>query len=118
MTTINNGSTTITPIQVLGYTSARPANNVFHPTLGGGLDVTLIPAGLRTGTLTFLFDNEDDAAACESVHSLTAVLRLLDPDLDTVGMFYVPNGSITRALDEDTRAVWTVAVDFQEVPSA
>lgn len=104
------------PLQVLGYESQRASANVFHDVIGrSNPDATLRPAGLRTGTLSYLFDSESMAAECERMHAGTAVLSLDDPELPTIAMQYVADGSITRQLDSDTRALWLVGVAFREV---
>lgn len=113
--TIVAGQRVSTPLLVTGYQSVRKANNVFNDVLGGGLDTTLSPAGLRTGTLVLLFANETDAAACEGMHTGTEVLRFNDSDYPSIIMNYVPSGSITRALDDQSRTYWTLSIDFQEV---
>jgi hypothetical protein len=109
---------TSNPQMVVGYDSARAGQNVFNSVLGrSNPDVTLLPAAPRTGTLTYLFTNEADAAECERMHQGTELLTLADSDLSTIGMTYVLDGNLRRQLDPETRSVWTVAVDFQEVIS-
>lgn len=109
---------TSSPLVVVGYDSARAGRNVFNPVLGRGYpDVTLQPATPRTGTLTFLFTSEADAAECERMHRGTDLLTLTDSDLSTIGMTYVLDGNLRRQLDPETLSVWTVAVDYQEVIS-
>lgn len=104
------------PLQVLGYESQRASANVFHDVIGrANPDVTLRPAGLRTGTLTYLFGSEVDALECERMHSGTGVLTLDDPDLPTIAMPYVADGAITRQLDSETRRLWLVGVAYREV---
>ena len=113
--TIGDGTTTSTPVLVIGYESKRASRNVLHEVIGRpDPDVTLRPASLRTGTLTMLYATEAAAAACETMHQAAVVLTITDDDLATAGMSYVVSGSITRALT-DSRKLWTVAVDYQEV---
>lgn len=104
------------PIQVVGYESSRQSANVFHEVIGRSYpDVTLRPAGLRTGTFSFLFDNEVDAAECERMHSTTAVLTLDDPEVPTAATRYVADGQISRRLDSESMVLWVVSVAYQEV---
>lgn len=104
------------PLLVLGYSSARSGRNVFQDVLGSGVqDVTLVAAGLRSGTLTYLFASESEAAACERLHAGTDVLTLADTDLTSVGMSYVLAGTLNRSLDSESRTLWTVSVDYREV---
>lgn len=107
---------TSTPVLVTGYDSVRASTNVFQDVLGrSNPDVSLSPAGLRSGTLTCLFASEVEAYECERMHIGTAVLTFNDSDLQTVGMDYVLGGSIRRQLDPESRLYWTVAIDYQEV---
>lgn len=116
MSTITDGTTTSTPVAVLGYESKRSGQNIVHAVIGrADPDVTLRPAGLRTGTLTLLFESEADAAECEVMHAAAVVLAMADSDVSTVGMSYVVSGAVTRSLDDASRSLWTVAVEYQEV---
>ncbi|ROS57198.1 hypothetical protein [Frigoribacterium sp. PhB118] len=104
------------PLYVLGYESQRASAHVFHDVIGrANPDVTLRPAGLRTGTLSYLFASEAEAAECERMHSGTAVLTLDDPELPTIAMPYVADGAISRQLDPQSRALWLVGVAYREV---
>ena len=115
-TTLTDGAATVTPVQVLGFESARQTGNILHPVIGrADVDVTFKAAGLRTGTLKFLFLTLTDALAAESLHAGTGIITLEDTELPALNMRYVPSGSITVALDEDTRQLWTVEVEYQEV---
>lgn len=117
MTTLHNGTDTVTPVLVTGYVSQRETQSVVHRIIGrADPDVSLRPAALRTGTLELLFDSEADAEAAELAHAGSAVWTLTDTDRSTVGMIYVvADGSITRTLDDETRDYWLVAVPFVEV---
>ena len=114
--TISDGATSITPLQVTDYKSTRQSRNILHDVQGKAFpDATAMPAGPRTGTLTFLFGNEADALRCEIMHTGTAVLTFTDSDVSSAGMTYLADGSINRILDPQTRALWLVEVAFQEV---
>lgn len=118
-TVITHASGTITPTVVLGYESEREARTIVHSILGrANPDVTLRPAGLRTGTLTLGFEGataEADSLEAENVHAAVGSFAVVSTDRDTIEMPYVVSGRITRALDDQTRDAWTVAIDFQEV---
>jgi hypothetical protein len=103
------------PVLVTGYQSRRQTAHVFHDVLGGGQDVTLRPASPRSGTLSCLFTSEAEALNCENIHTGTDILTFADSDLPTTGMTYVADGAITRALDSQSRALWTVDIDYREV---
>ncbi|MEX1079803.1 MAG: hypothetical protein WED09_11920 [Homoserinimonas sp.] len=117
--TITSGATTITPELIDGYRSERTAGNVIHPAADNpaNVDVTFRVAGLRTGTLRLLFLTLTDALAAETLHAAADVLELASTDHPGLDMAYVANGAITVELDDETRALWLVEVDFQEVPA-
>ena len=115
-TLITADAGSITPHLVLGYQSVRTTGNVLHPIIGrSDVDVTFKAAGLRTGTLRLLVLTLAEALAAEALHASIGILRLSDTDLPALNMRYVPSGTITIALDEETRALWTVEIEFQEV---
>jgi hypothetical protein len=114
-TIAKTGYTTITPLQVLGYESSQQTGNILHDIIGrSDVDVTFAAAGLRTGTLTFLFGSLATVLACRDLHASIGIVVLADSDLPLVGMKYVTSGSIVVSQDAD-RIYWTLAVDFQEV---
>lgn len=105
---------TIYPLMVLGYDYERQAGNIVHDTI---LDqaVTLRKAGLRKGTLTFLFADEASALDAEDAHALPEVFTLTDTDRPGLNMRYVVAGTIRTTLDPQTRHRWTLAVTFRQV---
>ncbi len=141
-TIITHADGTIFPTLIEGYESTRDSGNVAHPIVGSdNPDYTLRPAGLRTGTLTLLFADtpastgyvieddyvvpveipeqsaEDASLVCETVHASAQVFTLTTADRATILMTYVvrAGGKIIRTLDRDTRSVWLVAVEYQEI---
>lgn len=116
--TITMGASSVAPQLVLGYKTTRQGKNLIHPIVNrADPDVTLAEAGLRTGTLELLFLNLTDALAGELLHAGVGACQLEDTDLPGMNMFYVVDGAIGLALDEETRLRWVVSVDFQEVLS-
>lgn len=114
MITITYGDVSIHPLMVLGYDWERQGRNTIHETLSGQA-VTLRPAGLRKGTLQYLFADEAAALEAEDVHAIADALTLADSDRPALGMRYVLEGSIRLTLDPQTRHRWTVAVGFRQV---
>lgn len=113
---IIRGEIVIEPVLVDGYESTRTTGSLVHPILGLPTpEVTLRPAQLRTGTLRLVFPGEFVSADAETQLSVGGVFTLKSSDRVTVIMDFVPFGKITRALDDETRDVWIVSVDFQEV---
>ncbi|QDZ14760.1 hypothetical protein [Humibacter ginsenosidimutans] len=118
MATVSDGTTTLTPLRVLSPEHVRPSHNIGHDVIGrADQDVTLYPAGLRAGTITFLCADEASAQAIEALHSGAVVITYVPDGLTTLAMTYVlaPDGKIDRTLDTQTLRRWLVAVDFQEV---
>jgi hypothetical protein len=116
MTTISDGTTTLTPLSVLGWSSSRESRSRVHRPIGRpDPDVTLRPAALRTGTLRVLCADEAAAVAMEELHAAGRVLTLADPDVSAVGMAYMVSGALSSDLDPMTLSRWVVSADFTEV---
>lgn len=116
MTTITQGATTITPNLVLGYEAQSESRNVFHIILSApSMDVSLAPAGMRSGELEMFFLRQEDAWAAHALHIGLGSFVLVDSDLPEINMTYVCDGSIKIALDDKTQKRWTLSVPFREV---
>lgn len=103
------------PALALGYQTTRNAQTIVHPIIGRAEpDVTLRPAALRTGTLRLFFLTEATAHACELMHASAATFTIADTDRPTFAMRYVPQGAITRQLEDGARR-FVVEVGFQEI---
>jgi hypothetical protein len=116
MTTITNGTITITPDLVLGWDSAREARTVMHPVLARpDPDVTLRPSAVRTGRLQLWFTDQGDAVAAELAHAAATVWSLdAGPDApDLPG--YVVSGPVTLHADGPDLNRWLVEVEYTEV---
>lgn len=114
--TITRGESSVAPYMVLGYKSSRAAGNLIHTIIGrADPDVTIKPAGLRTGTLQLFCLDLATALEVEAIHAGEGSLDLVDTDLPTLAMTYVVDGDIELELDPDTRRRWVVTVGFQEV---
>lgn len=117
-TTITDGTTTVTPDAVEGFSSAQPSGMRLHPILGSATpDITYRPPQLRAGTLRLFFAAESDAATAATIHTTGNVLTISSTDLSTVNFSYVPaegDGAVSVEQSE-TRAGWFVEVDYQEV---
>lgn len=117
MTTINHSTGTITPAVVDGYTARRSSGTLIHDIIGRTIpDVTLRPAGPRTGELRCIFATRVAAQSAFDVFSTPQVLALFDPDVPNVNMtFVVGVGDLSIELDSLTRRVWIVTVPYVEV---
>ena len=115
-TTITDGTTTITPELVLGYEVSQESRNVVHTILGRSTpDITLRFTNLRTGTLQLLFTSATDAEEARQLHINPIVFTLESTEIPEADMSYVVAGSISTVLEDETRKLWTISVDFQEV---
>lgn len=115
-TTITHNSTTITPLLVLGWESTQDTRNVVHEILGNSTpDVTLRSAKSRTGTLQTLWTSAAEAETCRTLHALEGTFTLASTEVSQANMTYVVGGAITVSLDDESRDLWTVAIDFIEV---
>ena len=109
--------TTSTPTLVLGYETTRAGANITHELISGDLAVVLRPGRLRSGTLRLFYPSESAAFGAMDMHARRATFTLNDTDRAPVNMTYVvtDGGRVALTLDDETRTVWTVMVDFQEV---
>lgn len=115
MTTLSDGTTTLNPILWLGFGSVRESNTRTHTIIGGGTVVSMAPASPRKSTIALLFDDEADSMTCETMHAEPAVFTITEADRPTHSMQYVVIGEITRELDPETRDMWIVSAEVQEV---
>lgn len=103
------------PDFVDGWAETRSSRTVVNPIVGGGVDYILYPADLRSGTMTLVFLDEQDAIDCFQLHAKAAVFTITDTDRPSINMNYIVNGSNTRTLNDQNRTWWTVAIQYQEV---
>ncbi|HWU29823.1 MAG TPA: hypothetical protein VN041_12150 [Microbacterium sp.] len=116
MTTITHSTGTIVPTIVHGFAARREARTLIHPVLGSpDDDVSLRPAGRRSGVLELVFSTSAAAVAAEAVFAIGQVLTITDPDVTAVGMsFVVAGGTVGVELSESRRS-WIVTVPFKEL---
>lgn len=112
----HNGAGTSNPITVLSpYATERQARSIVHDLIGGGIAVSLIEPRPRAGTIAYLFDNEDDAAACLALHAAPTSFTLTVSDSTSTGMEYVLQGVASLALDPQSITAWIVTVGYQQI---
>lgn len=122
MATISTGAAIITPSIVLGYQSAREPRTIIHDILGReSPDVTLRPASLRAGTLSLGFEGDGAEASsrtAEALLSAASTFTFSEDGVASVAMTFVVSGSsISRELENETRAAWIVSFGYQEIAS-
>ena len=109
---------TTEPVLVLSYETVRNVPTLTHTIIGrGDPDVTLKPAGLRSGTLQLLYATEAEATAAMLVLTVLGTLVLADDDVASVGMTFVVTGDLYSREDEQTHRAWVVSVPYAEVLS-
>lgn len=113
--TATSGAGTTSPTLILGYATSRESRNIVHDIIGGGIAVALVAPRPRSGDLRLFYPEEADAWAALALHGHETTFSLTDTDRPGIGMTYVVNGSVSLALDEQTRTRWTVTVPYQEV---
>lgn len=115
MTTISDGTTTVTPMLINGYESTRESRNVTHSILGTNVPaVSLRDAALRTGRLTAVLESRAAALTLEDVLAGASLLTFTDTDT-TLSMTFVldESGQINTRLVPGTLR-WTVEWDYRE----
>lgn len=114
--TIFDGSTTITPSLISGWESNQESQTVVHKVIGKSApDVTLKPAGMRTGTLETVFLTASSANIARTFLSQAKKFILATDQTWLVEMHFVVTGNVTCTLEPSTQNVWLVKFDFQEV---
>lgn len=116
--TISDGTTSVYPVQILGYESTRKVQNRVHDLLNGDDAITLLPNKLRSGRLELLFNNLADAQACFALHSSAVRLTLTEDETPAVSMQYVANDEIQIRVDPATQSAWIVRAGYREVTSS
>jgi len=107
--------TTITPVDVIGYSSTNGSNNILNTVIGrADVDVVFNAADYPSGTLVFLFNDLTSALACRNLHTSVGKIAYADTVYPATNMNYVQAGDIVLQKDLDY-GYWTVSVDYQAV---
>jgi hypothetical protein len=115
MTTISNGTTTITPQVVDGYEAKSDSATIVHRLLDGTIGISLALDAPRSGDLRCYFATEAAAWTAHNALAEPSVWTLSDTDVPSVGMVFVRQGAMSIALDDDLRYTWLLTVGFQEL---
>lgn len=116
-TSITSGIHSTTPLFVKSWETSQATRNVIHNIVGKSEpDITLKPAGLRTGTFELFYASQEDAENARAVLSLPTVFLVSSDDETWLNDFkFVSVDSISAALDETDLTSWHFSVGFQEV---
>lgn len=114
--TADDGSGSSSPITVLSpWATSQTSRNIVHDIIGGGLLVSLVSPRPRSGVYEALFDTEEEAFACITLHEAETTFTLAEPDRPHVGMTYVIDGALDVRLDDATLDLWIVTIGYQAV---
>lgn len=117
MATFSNGTDTVTPVVIDGFTSESEAGTIVQPLIGSeDVAVTLRPASLRTGTYVLNMGTDEAASAdAETLFRGAHLWTVTIAERATINMSFVVTGRVIRQLEDATRNVWFVRFDWQEV---
>ena len=117
-TTIKGVTTTTvhTLLLMLGYEATRRGRNVIHELADSNAPaVVLRTAGLRSGTIKALCATSAAALALETDLKTAQKLEFATTDLTGINMTFVLLNELTVELEDDTRKLFIVTFDFQEI---
>ncbi len=117
MSTISDGTTTITPELWLTSERKYESQNRVHRLLSGRVAVTIGRTAPRSGALGFLFATEAAAQACVDLHINGELFQISEPERPSLGMIYAlaESGGIEIEQLTEPEDVWMVRIDYQEV---
>jgi hypothetical protein len=109
--------TSTEPELVDGFQSSVDSNNIMHTLANGQTRAVFRTASLRKGTMRLVYGADETASrAAELMFAAGEYFELEDADRSSIdGMVFAVSGSIARSLDDDTRDVWVVEVEFEEI---
>jgi hypothetical protein len=115
MSSISDGTTTLSVISILGWSDDRESGNVMHDIIGrSDPDVTLHPARARSGSFQALCTDMVAGWALRELLAGAAVLHLVNTDLPDTDMdFVLVTANIE--LDDVTLIRAVVTVEFRQV---
>lgn len=116
MATITAGTLTFSPQLITAWETSQDSRNVVHAIIGrADPDVTLKPASTRTGTLEMLFLSASAANTARGILGAGAIFTISDSETWLDGFNFVMSGTISAALEDETRQLWSVTADYTEV---
>lgn len=116
-TTISDGMSSVTPILVVEYVHRRQTRTIVHDVIGSGVpDVTLRPAGTRSGRLSAVLTDRGDVATLDAMLASAAVLTIASDDeplLDGLRLVVAEDDPEVRL---DGARTWVVTWTYREIP--
>lgn len=110
---ITSGSLVVEPAAVSNYSADQQGGTIVHRILGGGVDVTLRPVELRTGTMTIDFADAEEASDARSTLGGARVWMLAHSERPTVEMRFIVR-RLSQVIDGNGR--WSLTIGWEEVP--
>lgn len=110
---ITSGSLVVAPVALSAYASDQDGGTIVHRILGGGVDVTLRPVDLRTGSMSIDFATDSAAATARTRLSGANVWTLAHSDRTTVNMRFIVR-RLSQVIDGGGR--WSLTIGWEEVP--
>lgn len=116
--TLSNGTDSVSPALALPYEIDYAQSTIVHDVPGREYpDVTLRPAGARSGTLQLLFIGMTGALEAANLHTTGSVMELTDTANPLMDMHYVAVDAV-RLVQQESVHPFILMVPFQEVEPA
>ncbi|OII04316.1 carbohydrate binding domain-containing protein [Curtobacterium sp. MCBA15_008] len=104
------------PSLVTQWAATSQPRHIVHDVLGTPWpNVTIQPAGPRSGTMSALFDSEDGANDFFTMLRGTNVITFSDTDTYSTAMVFLAQDNITMTPDDQDRRRWVVSFGYMEV---
>lgn len=115
-TTITKHELIVEPTLVMGRAVRSQLAPLAHSVIGADFpDLTLVPAGPRTGTLNLFFAAKATALNAFTLHRTPGPQSITDDEHPELSMSYVVDGELELTLDPETLHHWILNVPFREV---
>ena len=116
MATITRGATTLTPLDVLGWSLTRKGQTVVHPIIGDtDPDLTVRDAALRSGIVRTLWSTMAAALAASQALAVAGTpWTFTVPETPGLTMRAYVVGDVTEASLDERGTAWVVDVTVQE----
>jgi hypothetical protein len=120
-----SGSTSVTaqdgtgdsfePIMLTQWDTSAESANIVHNLIDGAIAVTLVGDRLRSGNITFLFDDDNEVEQARALLARPTSFALNDTIRPVVNMTFVRQGMLSPVVHDVVREMWEFTVGFQEV---
>lgn len=116
ITALDGTLDTVTPVLIDGWAPTARSGNIIHDLLTPGQIAVVLRGDMpRSGNLELLFDDDTDAEDAREILGRPTTFELEDTDRPVVDMTFVRVDTISPAMFDGLRAVWTFSVGYQEI---